>query len=226
MKKPSLNVSIVSFVGTIFVISVLTYVSVLGENHTIDRMVASYFDKLQSGMYIEACESFSPNAQSAELSNDEQRANFNFLLELSLLKHYNLVDHDDYKVEVKRNHFWIPYLSDDSVRISLALRKEGGKNLFDKVSGDQNNNLIHNLMVVGREKRTWKIKEFNIADTPLSGIYNELRKNIDLDRYVQRTSDGFLVKDAAINIKTLTPIDKRLLRFSLHKIQKILDAPP
>ena len=39
------------------------------------------------------------------------------------------------------------------------------------------------------------------------------------------TSDGLQFQHAKINFKTLTPIEKRLLSFSLYKIQKVLDMP-
>ncbi|MEJ2067031.1 MAG: hypothetical protein P8Y09_03565, partial [Deltaproteobacteria bacterium] len=114
----------------VFVVVVLTYVSILGENHKINRIVDNYFNKLKDEMYLEACENFSSNFQfqderfsnamrplaeeMARLDSDfeagrldqqvyqqERKAleariqeilyNFNFLLELSVLKHYNLV---------------------------------------------------------------------------------------------------------------------------------------
>jgi hypothetical protein len=223
MEKPSLSMSLVFGILAIFVIVILTYVSVLGENHKVDRVINGYFDKLKDGTYLEACESFSSNLQEVQLASDEQRLNFNFLLELSLLKHYNLIDYHDYTVALQRSHFWIPFISDDSVRVSVLLRKKGDKGVTDVLSRGHSSEPIRDLIIVGREKRQWKIKRFNIADSSLADTYNDVRQTIDLNKYTKMTSHGFRLQDTEINFKTLTPIDKRLLRFSLYKIQQSLD---
>lgn len=209
----------------IIVVGLLAYISLLGENQQINRLIVTYFDKLKDGMYLEAGESFSSNFQDGKLSSDEQRMNLNFLLELSLLMHYNLIDSSDYKVELKRSNFWVPYVSEDMVRVSVLLKRKEVRRTLLARSNDQGGNLIHNLMVMVREKRTWKIKEFAIADSSLAGTYNDLRRNLDLNKYVQMTSDGFRFKNAEINFKTITPLDKRLLNFSLYKMQKLLNVP-
>jgi hypothetical protein len=225
MERSRLNLPVVFIMLAVFVAGVLTYVSILGENQKINRVINNYFDKLKEEMYLEACESFSSNLREEQLANDEQRLNFNFLLELSLLKQYNLIDHYDYEVELKRNHFWVPFYSDDSVRVSVLLSEKGGKNIADTFSRGRTRNFIDDLIVVVREKGTWKIRRFNVADTTIAGMYNDVRQNIDINTYVTKTTNGFRLKDSDINFKTLTPIDKRLLRFSLYRIKKSLDLP-
>lgn len=244
----------------ICVVGALTYISILGENHQINRVIVNYFNNLKDGEYIEACKNFAwysstvqPLAAAmAQLDEDfeagqldervyrqerkvlevriqemlgEHCLNFNFLLELSLLKHYNLIDQYNYKIELTRSHFWIPYSSNDSVRVSVLFRRKEDKKIGDALSSDQSRNLIDNLIVVVREKGTWKIKQFALADSSIAGIYNDLRQNVDLNKYVKMTSDGLKFQNAEINFKALTPIDKRLLSFSLYKIQKSLDVP-
>jgi len=226
MKKPSLKLSVVLIVFAICVVGILTYVSILGENQQINRIITTYFNNLKDGMYLEACEGFSSNFQEGKLPGDEQRSNFNFLLELSLLKHYNLIDHYDYKVELKRSNFWIPYISDDLVRVSVLLKEKKDKNIVDALASDRSRNLVDNLIVVVREKRTWKIRQFSLADSSIAGIYNDLRRNVDLNKYVAMTSNGLRFQNAAINLEALTPIDKRLLSFSLYKIQRVLGVSP
>jgi len=225
MKKPRINLRLSFIIFAIIVVGLLAYISILGENQQINRIIATYFDKLKDGMYLEVCESFSSNFQNGKLSSDKQRMNLNFLLELSLLTHYNLIESSDYKVELKRSNFWVPYMSNDVVRVSILLKKKEARRILFARSNDQEGNLIHNLIVMVREKRTWKIKEFTIADSSLAGTYNDLRQNFDLNKYVQKTSDGFRFNSAEINFKTLTPSDKRLLNFSLYKIQKLLNVP-
>jgi hypothetical protein len=218
MKKPTLNVSFafIIIILALFVIGILTYVSILGENNKIDRVITTYFNNIRDGMYLEACESFSSSIQGDKLSSDEERMNFNFLLEWSLLKRYDLIDNYDYTVALERSSFWIPFISDDTVRVGVLLKKKEG------LTVGHNRELTRHLIIVGREKGSWKIRQFNIAGSSLSGIYNDVQQHIDLNKYVQRTSNGFQFKDTEIDTKTLTPLDKRLLRFSLYKIQKLL----
>jgi hypothetical protein len=225
MKKPSINLMVVFIIFGIFVVGILAYISVLGENQQINRIIVNYFDKLKDGMYLEACESFSSNFQEGQLSSNEQRMNFNFLLELSLLTHYNLIESSDYKVELKRSNFWVPYMSSNVVHVSLLLKRKDARRLFYAGSNDQSINPINNLIVVVREQGTWKIKQFTIADSSIADTYIKLRQNVELNRYVNMTSDGFRFQNAEINFKTLTPIDKRVLNFSLYKIQKLLNVP-
>jgi hypothetical protein len=224
MKKPRINLRLSFIIFAVIVVGILAYISLLGENQQINRLIVTYFDKLKDGMYLEAGESFSSSFQDGKLSSDEQRMNLNFLLELSLLMHYNLIDSFDYKVELKRSNFWVPYVSEDVVRVSVLLKRKEVRRILLARSNDQGGNLIHNLIVMVREKRTWKIKEFAFADSSLAGTYNDLRRNLDLNKYVQMTSDGFRFKNAEINFKTITPTDKRLLNFSLYKMQKLLNV--
>jgi hypothetical protein len=225
MKKPRINLRLGFIIFAVIVVGILAYISLLGENQQINRLIVTYFDKLKDGMYLEAGEGFSSSFQDGKLSSDEQRMNLNFLLELSLLMHYNLIDSFDYKVELKRSNFWVPYVSEDVVRVSVLFKRKEARRILLARSDDQGGDLIHNLIVMVREKRTWKIKEFAIADSSLAGTYNDLRRNLDLNKYVQMTSDGFRFKNAEINFKTITPIDKRLLNFSLYKMQKLLNVP-
>jgi hypothetical protein len=223
MEKPRFKLPVVFIVLAVIVAVVLTYVSILGENHKINRTINNYFDSLKDGEYLGACKSFSSHLQQDQVTSDEERLNFNFLLELSLLQYYNLVDHYDYKLEIKRNHFWIPFISDDSVRVSILLREKEDKAIADTLSRDHTGNFIDDLIVVVREKGTWKIRHFNITDSAIAGIYNDVRQNININKYTTKTTNGFHLQDAEINFKTITPIDKRLLRFSLYRIKKSLD---
>jgi hypothetical protein len=225
MKKPSINLRWGFIIFGIIVVGILAYISLLGENQQINRIITSYFDKIKEGDYLEACEGFASNFQEGKFTTDEQRMNFNFLFELSLLRHYNLIESHDYKVELERSNFWAPYISDDEVRVSILLKKKGTRRFFLLPASEEGGNFIHNLIVMKREKRTWKIKEFTIADSALAGDYNDSRQNFDLNKYVQVTSDGFRFNSADINFKTLTPLDKRLLSFSLYKMQKLLNIP-
>lgn len=224
MEKPKLSINFVfiASVLALIIVAVLTAFSILGENHKINRVIQSYFANVKDGMYLEACAAFSSKMEGEQLLNDEQRMNFNFLLESALVKRYNLVDVFDYKVDVERSNFWIPFVSGDSVGVSVALRKRDDNRAPGSPPRLHEGGLTRNLIVVGRERGSWKIRRFAIAGSSLADTYHEVRQAIDLNRYVQKTPGGFRFKDAEIDLKTMTPLDKRLLRFSLYKIQQSL----
>lgn len=224
MGKSRITVSFGLVMLAIMVIGVLTYVSILGENGKIDRMIGEYFNNVKSGNYLEASNSFASNVQGNQRSGDEQSEAFNFFLELTLLKHYTLLDQYDYMVELKKSDFWIPFVSDDSVRVSVLLKKKDEQGILHAGSRSQRGVPLNNFIVVVRERGAWKIRQFNIADSALAGMYTELRTGIELNRYVQKTSDGFQLKNAHLNLMTLSPLDKRVLRFSLYTIQKSLGS--
>ena len=224
MGKPRLTVSFALIMLAIIVIGVLTYVSILGENDKIDRMIGEYFNNLKSGNYLEASNSFASNVQGNQRPDNEQRVTFNFLLELTLIKHYTLLDQYDYRVELKKSDFWIPCISNNAVRVSILLRGKDEQGILSTGSRGQRGTLLNNFIVVVREHGAWKIRQFNITDSAIAGMYTELRTSVDLNQYVQRTSDGFQLKNAHLNLRTLSPLDKRVLRFGLYTIQKSLGS--
>jgi outer membrane murein-binding lipoprotein Lpp len=181
--------------------------------------------RLDERVYQEERKALETRLQQMVKEQNEKWMNFNFLLESALLTQYNLIDQPEYKVKLKRSNFWVPYISDDVVHVSVLLRKKDERWLSFSRSNDQDRNFIENLIAVKREERTWKIKEFDIAGSSLAGVYNDLRQNLDLNKYVQTTTAGFRFNSAEVDFKNLSPTDKRLLSFSLYKIQKLLNLP-
>jgi hypothetical protein len=225
MQKRNLKIMVSLAIIVVFVIGVLTYVSILGENDRINKMIGNYFSALQEGKYLEACDNFSSDFQGEHLATEDQRGTFNFLLELTLLEYFGLLDQNEYTSSVRRSDFWIPFIRDDVVVVSVALSAKKEKGVVS-TRASQQRELLHNFIIVVREKGAWKIKRFNITGSAVAGIYTELRRNVNLAQYVQNiSSDEFQLRDAHINLKTMTPLDKRLLRFSLYKIQKSIEPP-
>lgn len=226
MKKINIKMILSMASGVILVICALAYISIIGENQQINRVIEAYFERLKDGMYLEACEGFSSQLQDGRLATEEQRMNFNFLLESSLLSHYNLTEERDYIVRLKRNKFWIPYRGDDTVHVGVLLegRQDGRISLFPSQKGGAE--FINDLIIVAREKGRWKIKGFSIDNTPLAATYNHLRSTNDLNRYISVTPDLLRFNSAVIDIKKMTSQERRLLAFSLYKIQNLLKVSP
>ncbi|OGP93025.1 MAG: hypothetical protein A2Z19_00055 [Deltaproteobacteria bacterium RBG_16_54_18] len=224
MQKPNLKIIISLAIIAVFVIGVLTYVSILGENDKIDRVIGEYFNNLKSGNYREACDVFSASILTSQGADDDRLVTFNFILELALLTHYNLMDQYDYTVELQRSRVWIPFVGNDAVQVGIVLKRKDQHGVSGKRAVTQQNSRLHDFITVVRERGSWKIRQFNITDSAIAEVYNELRGRVDLNRYIQRTSDGFQIKNADVNLTTLSSIDRRILRFSLYKIQKALGS--
>jgi hypothetical protein len=222
MQKLNLRISISLAIVAVFVIGVLTYVSILGENDKIGRVIGEYFNNVKGGNYLEACDNFSVSVRANQGADDERCETFNFILELALLTHYNMIDQYDYAVELQRSRLWTPFFGGNAVGVSIALKKKDRGKGSAATEETRQNSPLHDFITVVREGGSWKIRELNITGSAIAEVYNEVRSHVDLNRYIQRTADGFHIKKADINLSTLSPIDRRILRFSLYKIQKAL----
>ncbi len=211
-------------VFAIFVIVVLAFFSLLGENHQINRVIIGYFTRLKAREYLEAREWFSSQATTNLPASEQKVMDFNFLLELALLERYRLVDQEDYKVIVRRSGFWIPWLTDDCVQVGVALSKKGKRGIKEIFHRAKDVELISDLFVVCREKRTWRIKRVVIADPTLKEIYDELRQ-LDLNAYVEVRPQGIRFQAVQVDPNALTARQRRLLCYSLSKVERRLNIP-
>lgn len=216
-----------SFVSALFVIfgicffALIVYVSILGENHKIDFLVKSYFTNIKTRNYTKSCENITLDPRYGALINKEQCFNFSFLLELSLLKQFNLLDKNDYAIEIHKQSFWVPFISGGTVVVGIAFT-EKKKNFFQAfLNKPDAGTYINDFMVVERKKGGWEIKEINLWGSSLSGVFDELKKNCDLDKYVRNTEDGFVLVNNAIEPENLSHIERRLLEFSMYKISDL-----
>lgn len=222
MKKTKLNLILVfSVLGICFVVF-LVYLSLLGENHKINNLVINFFETVKKQNYAEINRAFSADKRN-EFANEMESSKFILLFELSLLKKYNLIEHNDYKVRLKRSHLWIPYIRDDTVFVSILLEEKGSGSLWDIISNGKDGDLIENVLSVQREDGTWKIKNINIYNTSISEIFRELKSHLEFDKFVKRTPNGFLLNTFEVNAKKITPIEKRVLKFILHQVAWLID---
>ncbi len=216
-KLKTLVSSLIVLLGALFLILII-YVSILGDNDKINFLVTSLFNDIHARNYAPACVDLKGSTR-LDLENDPDRCmNFCFLLELSLLKKFNLLENKDYVVEIKQNHFWIPYLTDDHVWVGIALRDKK-KNMFQQyLNRFGKDDFVHDIIRVDRREGHWQIAEIKLAGTTLEPVFNELTATMDLNRYIVKTKTGFKLQENDINFKTLSPADRRLLEFSLYRL--------
>lgn len=199
-------------------LTLIVYVSILGDNHKIDDLVTRFFNDLKTRNYNAACEVLGDHPDIRALSGDDACQNFGFLLELAFLSRFGLLDKADYSIEIKRDHFWIPYLTDDRVRISVAFSEKKKNLVHDFFYGVDSDNFVRDIMMVERRKGQWVIGEVTLGTSSLYPHYTELKERIDLERFIQRTDGTFVIKTNDIRPENLDPIERRLLEFSLSRL--------
>lgn len=218
-KLNTLISSILVFLGIAF-FALVIYVSMLGDNHKIDYLVTRFFDDLKSRNYTSLCQTMATDKNVVSFGGTDPCQDFFFILEMSFLSRYNLLDRNDYSIEIKRDHFWIPYLTDDRVRISIAFSEKKKNIIQEFIHGLDADDFVQDFMLVERRKGQWVIKEINLEGSSLYPIFNELKVQMDLDRYLLKTEQGFILKGNEIIPDRLTDLERRLLDFSLFKLSQ------
>jgi hypothetical protein len=191
------------------------FVSLLGENHHIDDSINNYFTKLKAEDFSGKCIPISITSNTvskAECSND------NFIFILSILKHFDLVGSKSYKVQLERSHFWIPYISSDTIAVSLSLSNntDGALDLFG------HSQYISDLFIIKRNNLSWSIHEIRLNDPQLIKTFNHFKNTLDLDKYITKTKTGYIFNKVEIDNSTTTEVDKILLKYNLQKVKEFL----
>jgi len=207
--------SIITLVtSTIF--TLLFFISLLGENHHIDGLISNHISKLEKANFSSECVPIRINQKT----NNELSCNQNsFILLVSLLKRFDLFTAENYKVEITRDVFWIPFYSDDVVKVSLSLinPKIDETGMFDEYQ------YLPNIFIVKRKNSSWKLQEVSITDPDLISIFNETKEEVNFDKYIEKTQHGYKFNNVEVNIKTITDVDKLLLKFNLQKANSALN---
>jgi hypothetical protein len=238
MRKRSIFIiAVAGVVGFICLSISLAYVSLYGENKKIDDVVNTFFEKIKNKQYQEVCLGSSDENNKTFFSASNQCSDAVFLFDLSLRKHYNLLDSYSYRVEVKRTSFWTPFSREPSMRVAIALEGEGKtstnktlsiRNLFDlakryfTAAPKSDSRFVKDLLTVERVKGMWRITDINIDNNGIGPEYSELKGQMNLGRYVRETPEGFIIERIEVNAKDLTPVDKRILKYNLLKIQNLI----
>jgi len=193
--------------------ALIVFVSFLGENHRIDFLVTDFFDDLKNGNYNQIC----PLLDLPDNGSDECMDQL-FFLELSMLSRFNLLEKTDYSLVITRDHFWIPFLTDDRVIISIAMT-EKKKNMFEEWKARfEHDDRIEGFMIVERRGGQWVIDKIRFNEPALATSIEELKNSVDVNRYIVKTEKGYALQPNVIDFKAFTTAEKRLFEYSLRKI--------
>jgi len=207
--------SIITLVtSTIFIL--LFFVSLLGENHHIDDLISSHISKLEKENFSNECV---PILINSEVSNELSCNQESFIFLVSLLKRFDLFTAKNYSVNTTRDVFWIPFYSDDIVKVSLSLvdTEVDDMGIFDEYE------YISNIFIVKRHNSGWKLHEISIMDPVLIKIFHEVKEDLNFNKYIKKTTKGYIFNNVEVNTNDITYLDKRLLKFNLQQINSALN---
>ncbi|MFA6010859.1 MAG: hypothetical protein WC799_12815 [Desulfobacteraceae bacterium] len=210
-----LNALIRSVIGMLVLsfFTLIVFVSVLGENHRINFLVTNFFDDLKNGDYNQLCPLLDLPANGSDECMDQL-----FFLELSMLSRFKLLEKEDYTLVITRDHFWIPFLTSDRVKIGIAMTDKK-KNMFEEwMARFESNDRIEGFMSVERRGGQWVIEKIRFNEPALATSIDEMKNSVDVNRYIVKTEKGYALQPNEINFKALTTAEKRLFEYSLRKI--------
>ncbi len=216
-------IGVVTLLGVCFVVLV-TYVSLLGENNKIDSVVDSFFENMQKQRYF----SIEDN-QNIVISFDvfdiggEYSENCLFL-ELALLEKYNISGAFDYKIQIKKNHFWIPFTNKSKIHIDVSLEKPEDSNIFSFFKKSRQPEFLNNLFTVERKNGRWLITAINIQDSSLFKSFNRIRDNLNIDGYVSFSGTTLTVEPIEIDTKNITNLERRKLNYIFQKLSQLIES--
>jgi len=232
MRKSRLALGIFIFVAVVVVVIAIGFVSLLGENNKIDELTQAFFQEIRGGGFGEVLSGVKVKAPGpAEGLSDSL-----FLLELSLLKRYDLLGNDAYEVITWKSHFWIPFIDDNPVEVAVCLRKKpDSKSLkaalssFSRLwSTGKDVDSIEHLLTVGRRNGNWVVESVNVSGSGIEKTYDDMRRRFRLHQYMTEAGHGFIMHEFAVNPDSLDPVEKRLLLHVFQEAQMELEGgrPP
>ena len=208
------------FFGTVVFLALgvlLFFASLLGENYHVDELVDNYFTDLKVGEFFEQC---IPISIASNKLSETTCSNDNFIFILSILKHFDLVGAKSYTVELKRSHFWIPYISSDTVAVSLSLSQDTD-DLFDMLDISKHE-YISDLFIIKRKVLSWSIHEISITDPQLIEIFYHFKNTLNSNKYIAKTKQGYVFNNTEIDNSAMTEVDKMLLKYNIQKLNQFL----
>ncbi len=205
----------------IFVVVVLAYVSLLGENNKASKIVFMYLDNISKRNY-ESNIQFCTREYIKSFNAVDDPVTHQFSLETALLNHFGLIDNFKYLVDVQRSNFWMPLSGTDKVSISVRIRPQENEGFFKRLFLDHQRDYIYDLFELKREGGQWKIDQINVEASVLAENYQSTKKTMSDSKYIAQNEDGIIIKENYLDLEKLTSMDRRIITFNLNKVLNLL----
>jgi len=185
--------------------------SLLGENHRAREIVNAYLEDLIAGNFSASCvpvKLFSTKETDIQRLSCEDK---NFLFMVALQSYSSSALSQKIPFETELNQYWIPYLTDDVLKIGLSY--ESSEKSIE----------LSNLFIIEREGWSWTLSEIQVTNQELSATFSRFTKLLDLRKFVLEKNGLFRFQSAEIDVHDLTPIEKKVLKYNLEKVYRHLE---
>ena len=221
MTKSIAKQSILAMI-TLGFVAILVFVSLLGENNKVNDTVSSFFKHIKAHDYESAATYITADTtQRLTTASGLDFEDFAFIFEVALLSHFNLLDHEDYRVVIKRESFWIPYLDDAKVEVGVFVKTKE-KNLIENLKHERSPLTLHGLFTVTRIDGIWSITQIHLQDQPLSHAFTALAAKLKATHGVVTTDTGFMMEGLWYDTTTCDAPLRHIYRHLLRKASRLL----
>lgn len=218
MKNTKSSFKFVASIITLFVVTILFIVSVLGENNTAKSIIDRYIAALATSNIVEI-KNLSSKHLSNKFTSDAEVASFHNALGIALFDHFNIKSSKDYLLNVSRENTWFPLIGSDNLHFDFQMQHKNDASIFSNTTGKEVGNILTNFFVLTREDGGWKIRDI---DTKNNAIVNKLEyiadQNITLSE-VKISSNGKVSGLYKNSSQELTSIQKRII---INKMQSAI----
>lgn len=207
----SVKIRIIAILLLFCLFGIFFFLSVLGENDKAKVVVENFFEQTRDKNYLDA-EKFYSKTSTQRFGSFDDSMKFHFILELALLRHFELIGEQEYKVKVERENFWLPIFGSDEISLGVELFPKSKVPFFSL----EGKGILHNFITVIRENGAWKIKSINTGSSVIKSSLENIREEIDLNKYVELYDKGFLLKRINVNTNKLGELEKKIIIHSLE----------
>ncbi|RJG47929.1 hypothetical protein [Motilimonas pumila] len=192
-----------------FIALLLLSASIMGENARSEQTAKDFFNAI-SEMEFNHAQSYLTEQQQT------QQGDFNslFALEASLQEFYQVPVFAMYQLHTSQRSFWLPYISQDTIRIDGYLAAVDQK---AKVKTPFTLELI-------RYHGNWKISAIDLPDN-IQQQFQHYQTKVAQSQYMDVNSQGLTLQDNQIPFNELSLIERKILQFNLNSaLEKLANA--
>lgn len=218
--------NISKLLGLVLIISLvigISYISLLGENDRATTTVKMYFDNIANKRY-EANAQLGNDTYNRRFDNINDPITHQFSLETALLNHFGLINTAQYTTETRRDEFWIPYLRNNTIHVSIGVHPKKSGNILTNFINRSDKRLLENLVTLVRDDGRWKINDIDIQSSAIAKDYQDTKNSMQNSKYILQTAKGLTIKENTIEFATLDPVQKRIINFNLNKALTLLNG--
>ena len=114
----------------------------------------------------------------------------------------------------------MPCVTSDEILVDIILHKKRHTQFLDMLKQPPQYDFIPGFFTVTRNNSYWSVSDIQFG--LISDLHNQLKKEINCEKYIERTKQGYRFNRVDIDVSSLTDIEKRLLRLTCLMSQTYL----